>query len=193
MATVSGWGDTRAESSNSHGEDGSYPRDLRSAQIPLVGQSLCAGDYSDPFSSQPITARMLCAGSPSGGRDSCFGDSGGPMVVDRLLPPAPPADYVLAGLVSFGEGCAQAGSPGVYARIANPAIARFLTSDPQQTPLAQSGFALARYVHACPGRQSPCPQPAPGGHHHRHHHRHGHHHHRHHRRAQRPPRRGPPR
>jgi hypothetical protein len=143
LATVSGWGDTRAESSASRGEEGLYPRDLRSVQIPLLDPTLCASDYADPFSSQPITPRMLCAGSPSGGRDSCFGDSGGPLLVDRVSPAAPPGDYVLAGLVSFGEGCAQSASPGVYARIADPAIASFLTSDPPQTPLDQTSLPRA--------------------------------------------------
>jgi hypothetical protein len=152
LATVSGWGDVRAEPSSSRGEEGSYPRDLRAVQIPLVGDGACSSDYADPFSSQPITARMLCAGSPGGGRDSCFGDSGGPLVVDRQSPADPPNDYVLAGLVSFGEGCAQAGSPGVYARIANPSIARFLTSDPPQTPLDQTSFA-----HAAGGGGQPRP------------------------------------
>jgi hypothetical protein len=140
LATVSGWGDVRAEVSTSHGEGGIYPRDLRAVQVPLVGDASCAGDYADPFAAQPITARMLCAGSSSGGRDSCFGDSGGPLVVDRLSPADAPGDYVLAGLVSFGEGCAQPGSPGVYARIADPDVARYLTSDPPQTPLDQTSF-----------------------------------------------------
>jgi hypothetical protein len=140
-ATVSGWGDMAAESSSSRGEGGVYPRDLRAVQIPLVSDAICSNDYADPFSSQPITARMLCAGSPNGGRDSCFGDSGGPLLVDRQSPASRPSDYVLAGLVSFGEGCAQSGSPGVYARIADPDIASFLTSDPPQTPLDQISFA----------------------------------------------------
>lgn len=143
LATVSGWGDTRAESSASRGDAGVYPRDLHSVQVPLVGDGICANDYADPFSAQPITARMLCAGSQSGGRDSCFGDSGGPLVVDRQNPAAAPDDYVLAGLVSFGDGCAQAGSPGVYARVADPEIARYLTSDPPQTPLEETSFHRA--------------------------------------------------
>jgi Trypsin len=184
LATVSGWGDTRAESSSGQGLGGAYPSGLQATQLPLLANSACASAYADPLSSQPITPRMLCAGFPGGGSDSCFGDSGGPLVVDRDANAAPPADYVLAGLVSFGEGCAQAESPGVYASIADPAIAAFLTSDPPQTPLGQSSFARSRYVHACARRQRPCRVPASAGHHH-HHHRphHHHHHHRHHRHA----------
>jgi secreted trypsin-like serine protease len=135
VATVSGWGDTHPEPS---GGLGSYPSNLQSVRVPLVSSEVCAGDYSDPFASQPITARMLCAGGQVAGGDSCFGDSGGPLVVDRNNPPDPPSDYVLAGLVSFGDGCAQAESPGVYARVAEPRIASFLNSNPLQSPLLGS-------------------------------------------------------
>ncbi len=131
VATVSGWGDTRPEPSSGLG---SYPNDLQAVRVPLIPAETCAEDYADPFASQPITAQMLCAGGQAGGGDSCFGDSGGPLVVDRDNPPDPPSDYVLAGLVSFGDGCAQNESPGVYARIADPRIASFLNSDPAQSP-----------------------------------------------------------
>jgi secreted trypsin-like serine protease len=179
LATVSGWGDTRAEASSSQGLNGTYPSNLQATQLPLVASSTCGTTYADPLSSQPITPRMLCAGFPAGGSDSCFGDSGGPLVVDRDSPAAPPHDYVLAGLVSFGEGCAQTESPGVYASIADPAIAAFLTSDPPQTPLGQGSFAHSRYVHTCARRQRPCRVPVVASHHPHHHHHHPHHHHGH--------------
>jgi secreted trypsin-like serine protease len=145
MATVSGWGEVSAEPSQGPGAGG-YPRDLRAVRVPLVSSQACQGDYADPFSAQPITARMLCAGSEAGGLDSCYGDSGGPLVVDRQAPPAAPGDYVLAGLVSFGEGCGQPGRPGVYARIADPQIAAFLTSNSVTAGLSSS---RVRSPHHC--------------------------------------------
>jgi trypsin len=180
FATVSGWGDTRAESSSSRGLNGSYPSDLHAVALPLVPPNTCASAFGGALSSsQPITARMLCAGELAGGRDSCFGDSGGPLVV-RGAPGAPSED-VLAGLVSFGEGCAQPEGPGVYASIANPEIASFLTSNPPQTPLGREGFGRSHYVYACTRRHRPCRAPAAAGHRPVHHHHHPHHHHRHHR------------
>jgi len=50
---------------------------------------------------------MLCAAQPDGGMDSCQGDSGGPLVVGGKL----------AGIVSWGYGCALTGYPGVYANV----------------------------------------------------------------------------
>ena len=123
LATVSGWGDTSPAPSG----PASYPSALRATTVPLVSEALCQEEYASI--EQTITPRMLCAGSSRPRADSCYGDSGGPLVVDRDSPAHPPEDYVLVGLVDFGNGCAQPGFAGVYTRIANPAIARFLASD----------------------------------------------------------------
>ncbi len=66
LATVSGWGDMRAESPGSQGLGGAYPSNLQATQIPLVGSNACGNAYSGPLSSQLITPRMLCAGRPRG-------------------------------------------------------------------------------------------------------------------------------
>jgi secreted trypsin-like serine protease len=123
LATVSGWGDVNTAPTGAL----SYPSALRSVSVPLVSEALCGEEYASI--EQTITPRMLCAGSARPRADSCYGDSGGPLVVDRDNPARPPADYVLVGLVDFGNGCAQPGFAGVYTRIADPAIARFLASD----------------------------------------------------------------
>lgn len=53
---------------------------------------------------------MICAGYKRGGKDTCFGDSGGPMTcqvngINKLI-----------GIVSFGEDCGKPRHPGVYSR-----------------------------------------------------------------------------
>ena len=122
LVTVSGWGDTNPAPSGAP----RYPGALRANAVPLVSEALCQEEYA--AIEQTITPRMLCAGGYRPRADSCYGDSGGPLVADRDSPAHPPEDYVLVGLVDFGNGCAQPGFAGVYTRIADPAIARFLAS-----------------------------------------------------------------
>jgi secreted trypsin-like serine protease len=121
-ATASGWGDVNP----APGHGASYPTSLRAVRMPLVSDSLCEEQYS--LIEQPITPRMICAGGGRSHLDTCYGDSGGPLVVDRDTPAHPPGDYILVGLVDFGNGCALPGYAGVYTRIASPEITRFLNS-----------------------------------------------------------------
>jgi secreted trypsin-like serine protease len=121
-ATASGWGDVNP----ALGHGANYPTSLRAVRMPLVSDSLCEEQYA--AIEQPITSRMICAGGGRSHLDTCYGDSGGPLVVDQDTPARPPADYVLVGLVAFGNGCAQPGYAGVYTRISSPEVMRFLTS-----------------------------------------------------------------
>ncbi|HEU0318026.1 MAG TPA: trypsin-like serine protease [Solirubrobacteraceae bacterium] len=126
-----------------------------------MADATCAADYAGLGRSgfPSITTRMICAGEPGGGVDACAGDSGGPLVVNAASPAGPPADYVLAGLSDFGAGCAQAGFPGVYVRIAAPEITSFIAAQAQ----AQGQQLIAPPVPAAPVAPAPAPPaPAPG-------------------------------
>lgn len=102
---VSGWGLTEADL---------YPPELRATDLLTVSDGDCASFYSP---GDVDAATMLCAIAP--GRDSCSGDSGGPLTA---------ADGTLLGLVSWGaDPCASSdGAPGVYTELANPTIAGFI-------------------------------------------------------------------
>lgn len=95
-AVVTGWG--------ALSEGGNPSSKLMEVEVPIVNHQLCAESY---LPSQ-ITDNMICGGFMGlGGKDSCQGDSGGPFVVNRQL----------AGVVSFGKGCARPDKPGVYTNV----------------------------------------------------------------------------
>jgi secreted trypsin-like serine protease len=93
------------------GETGSgYPAVANWVEVPFVSDDDCEAAY--PGWVDPQT--MLCAGDlENGGVDSCAGDSGGPLMA------ATDEGLVQVGIVSWGDGCAEPGSPGVYAEVAD--------------------------------------------------------------------------
>ena len=65
-----------------------------------------------------LASTMLCvgAGQSPGSTDTCQGDSGGPLLVHDGGP------FVLAGVVSLGNGCNRQNFPGIYTRIGAPRL-----------------------------------------------------------------------
>lgn len=96
--TIAGWGATR--------EGGSGAIVLQKAVVRVINSTVC-----DKLMNGQITSRMTCAGILTGGVDACQGDSGGPLIFtinDRMY---------LAGVVSWGDGCARKNKPGIYTTI----------------------------------------------------------------------------
>lgn len=106
LATVTGWGATS--------DGGSGSDELREVQVPVLSDAQCAASYG----SSTDGPSEVCAGYPQGGKDSCQGDSGGPFIVPDG------SGWLLVGIVSWGQGCAQPNAPGVYAEVA--ALAAFI-------------------------------------------------------------------
>ncbi|XP_050329645.1 trypsin eta-like [Bactrocera neohumeralis] len=96
VCQVTGWGQT---------EEGYLSDVLLTVDVPIINDTACANDMN--FSAGLIRVGMLCAGYPQGERDACGGDSGGPLVCNSSL----------AGIVSWGIGCAQPDLPGVYTNV----------------------------------------------------------------------------
>ncbi|MFI2609341.1 S1 family peptidase [Kitasatospora sp. NPDC018619] len=104
--TIMGWG--------AASEGGAQQRYLLKATVPFVDDATCAGAY--PGLNK---AGSLCAGYVSqGGVDTCQGDSGGPMVRRDTA-----GRWIQVGIVSWGNGCARPGYPGVYTQVSTYASA----------------------------------------------------------------------
>lgn len=104
-ALVAGWGKL------SFG--GPVPNVLQVARLPVIGNKQCQDMYHNSGHMKIISDSFLCAGYENGGRDSCEGDSGGPLQVQR-----PDGKWVLIGTVSHGIKCAEPNLPGIYIKTA---------------------------------------------------------------------------
>ncbi|KAL7289319.1 hypothetical protein TKK_0017249 [Trichogramma kaykai] len=97
---ATGWGATSA--------GGPVSNTLREVSVPILSNAECR---ASKYPARKITDNMLCAGYKKGQKDSCQGDSGGPLHVQK------DGLHRIVGVVSWGEGCAQPGFPGVYTRV----------------------------------------------------------------------------
>ncbi|NXD25590.1 FA9 factor, partial [Spelaeornis formosus] len=98
IGTVSGWGRQLF-----HGRRATT---LQVLKVPFVDRPTCLKS-----SSASILHNMFCAGFPSGGRDTCEGDSGGPHSTEIE------GTWFLTGITSWGEECALPGKYGIYTRV----------------------------------------------------------------------------
>lgn len=133
--TVTGWGTLSS--------GGSSPDNLQKVTVPVISNA----DADAAYTTISITADQLAAGLLGvGGKDSCQGDSGGPLVVQTA------SGAKLAGVVSWGFGCADPRFPGMYARVSS--FEQFITSrgggggggDPEvlQNGVAKTGLSGAQ-------------------------------------------------
>ncbi|XP_050501478.1 serine proteinase stubble isoform X1 [Diabrotica virgifera virgifera] len=115
-ATVTGWGRLS--------EGGTLPSVLQEVQVPIVSNDRCKSMFLRAGRHEFIPDIFLCAGYEGGGQDSCQGDSGGPLQVKGK-----DGKYFLAGIISWGIGCAEANLPGVCTRISKfvPWILKIVT------------------------------------------------------------------
>ena len=108
IMVITGWGREK--------EHGTTRNRLHKVTVPVVEQTLCQKAYHR----YNVTTNMFCAGYHNGSLgDACAGDSGGPLAMENS--PTPDNDdkrrWVLAGVVSWGEGCGRTGKYGVYTKV----------------------------------------------------------------------------
>ncbi|XP_062992945.1 prostasin-like [Elgaria multicarinata webbii] len=109
LCWVTGWGQIR------EGENLQSPKILQELQVPIIDRDQCNELYninpSEEYGTNPVKDDMICAGYPEGGKDACQGDSGGPLVCKR------DGSWTQAGVVSWGDGCAEKNRVGVYTSV----------------------------------------------------------------------------
>nr|XP_054763582.1 enteropeptidase-like [Lytechinus pictus] len=97
---IAGWGNTEHDEADN----------LQKATVRLIEVERCKELYEVPDDYD--TGYLVCAGFERGGIDTCQGDSGGPLVCEGA-----DGRWHLTGVTSFGNGCADPGFPGIYARV----------------------------------------------------------------------------
>uniref|UniRef100_A0A3Q2DFJ1 Peptidase S1 domain-containing protein n=1 Tax=Cyprinodon variegatus TaxID=28743 RepID=A0A3Q2DFJ1_CYPVA len=106
---ITGWGSMKegGEYVWIYFSPGSLTNLLQKAAVNIIKQKDCQQAYGNV-----LTPNMMCAGLMEGGRDSCLGDSGGPLTCRHHS-----GQWFIAGVTSWGHGCGRSGFPGVYTRV----------------------------------------------------------------------------
>lgn len=101
------------------GNQSSRSEQLQHVTLNTINQNVCVQRYAN-LKSQPgnedypdVTSSMICAGILNiGGRDTCRGDAGGPLIHNNN-----DSGHVIMGITSWGFGCGHPYFPGVYVRV----------------------------------------------------------------------------
>lgn len=107
---ATGWGHTELFGNNSP--------ILMEVELEQFSTAECSNTYK-PAKTLPsgiIGESQMCAGSRTEVKDTCNGDSGGPLQVYHK---EIKCMFKIVGVTSFGQGCGIAGVPGVYTRVSN--------------------------------------------------------------------------
>jgi hypothetical protein len=98
------------------GKGGEYQVILKEINLPVVDSYQCEASLRQTRLGGKfrLDDSFLCAGGVPG-KDTCKGDGGSPLVCPSKTIPN---RYVQAGIVAWGIGCGEQGTPGVYGDVA---------------------------------------------------------------------------
>lgn len=111
--TATGWGVTRALKLGEEHTEEDLSNFLKHASFKIQSDELCRS-RTQYLVNSTVT---FCAGDGRGKSDACKGDSGGAFVLEAKRGQGKRMVWVAAGLVSWGEGCAQEKRYGYYTRV----------------------------------------------------------------------------
>ena len=92
---------------------GPLPSVLQVVKLPIMSNEKCRQMYAKAGFQKRVPSTAVCAGFAEGGKDSCEGDSGGPLMAWSDQHNA----WTVVGIVSNGIKCAEPNLPGVYTRV----------------------------------------------------------------------------
>jgi len=123
-AIAMGWGNTVSE------DDDSAQDVLQEVELDIVSNDTCIAAYKEEYE---IIDNQICAGFATGGKDTCTGDSGGPLIVSDGN------QQQQIGIISYGgkqDGplCGGPNAYGVYTR-----VSAFINFIAQFVPLSTAG------------------------------------------------------
>ncbi|KAM6224353.1 granzyme A-like [Rhynchocyon petersi] len=101
MCKVAGWGKL-------HNQIRQPSSTLQEVNVTVIDRKICNGEKY--YNYNPVIGfQMICAGNLKGGKDTCDGDSGSPLICDG----------VFRGITSFGRSgkCGDPQTPGIYTRL----------------------------------------------------------------------------
>merc|ERR1711915_567882 len=106
---ATGWGKDK------FGSAGQYQVVLKEIDLPVVSNDVCQDSLRTTRLGKrfKLHPSFICAGGIPG-KDTCKGDGGSPLVCPSKYDPN---TYVQAGIVAWGVGCGEDGTPGVYASV----------------------------------------------------------------------------
>merc|ERR1719266_1317408 len=110
---ATGWGKDKS------GAAGQYQLVMKEIDLPVVDHGTCQDSLRQTRlgGKFKLDKSFLCAGGADG-KDTCRGDGGSPLVCPSQFDPN---TYIQAGIVAWGIGCGEDGTPGVYADVSQAA------------------------------------------------------------------------
>jgi len=107
--SATGWGKDK------FGDSGRYQVILKEVDLNMVNQTECQNRLRKTKLGRRFRLHdsFICAGGQDG-KDTCKGDGGSPLVCPSKYDPD---TFVQAGVVAWGIGCGEDGTPGVYAAV----------------------------------------------------------------------------
>lgn len=110
-AVATGWGRT------GHFDD--VTASLQKVELDILDKSICNKTYEYEIKwsnalKQGMDESVVCSGVMSGGKDTCIGDSGGPL---QIRMSSNTCNYKILAITSFGKVCGFSNSPAVYMNV----------------------------------------------------------------------------